>query len=181
MIRQPNFMIVSGNGRNTGKTTFVCEVIRSICKEYHVTAIKVSPHFHNNHSPDPIFEGAGFTIWEETEENRAKDSSRMLQSGADRVFYIESKDNSLVYALDNILPLMDPGQAVICESGGMRKHIEPSLMILLNEDGRDEKKSSYMDLLPIADACVAFNGKEFDLAPGRIRFDGTSWMLDMVL
>ena len=144
-------MIVSGNGRNTGKTSFVCEVIRKISQKQAITAIKVSPHYHNDQKQEALFEGEGFFVLEETKTDGIKDSSRMLQSGASRVFYIEAKDESLAMVLDQLIPMISPGHAVICESGGMRKLIEPSLLLLLNEEGRDEFKTSYRNLLPLAD------------------------------
>jgi len=178
MMQRPNFMIVSGNGRNTGKTSFVCDVIRKICKKYTVTAIKVSPHYHEKHIQEPLFEDAGYAIWEEHRQDGVKDSSRMLLSGASRVYYIESTDAHLSYALAHLLPLIPPGNAVICESGGLRKLIEPSLLVLLNKEGLEEKKQSYMDLLPLSDILVTFKGDHFDPIPENIGFDGKRWGLD---
>ncbi|MEE4255550.1 MAG: hypothetical protein V2I47_00785 [Bacteroidales bacterium] len=177
MMQRPNFMIVSGNGRNTGKTSFVCDVIRKICKKYTVTAIKVSPHQHDKHIQEPLFEDAGYAIWEEHRQDGVKDSSRMLLSGASRVYYVESTDAYLSNALAHLLPLIPPGNAVICESGGLRKLIEPSLLVLMNEEGREEKKPSYLELLPLADATFTFFGDGFDPEPNIIGFNGTEWIL----
>jgi len=178
MKSRPDFLIVSGNGRNTGKTSFVCEVIRNISKEHPVTAIKVSPHQHMTQSRDPMLEGKGFSIREEKDKDGIKDSSRMLLSGAQRVFYIESKDEALANVLDHLLPMIDPGHAVICESGGMRKYIKPSLLLLLNEAGRAELKPSYSELLPIADATVIFNENAFNPSTKVFEFDGSKWILN---
>lgn len=178
MKLRPNYMIVSGNGRNTGKTSFVCEVIRKISKKHAVTAIKVSPHHHDKHIQKPLFEDTGYAIWEEHRRDGVKDSSRMLLSGASRVYYVESDDACLHNALADLLPLITPEIAVICESGGLRKLIEPSLLVLLNEEGREEKKQSYMDLLPLSDIFVTYKGDHFDPAPERIEFDGTRWVMD---
>lgn len=178
MIQRPNFLIISGNGRNTGKTSFVCELIRKTSKIYPVTAIKVSPHHHDRQTQIAVHEGAGFGIWEEQREDGIKDSSRMLLSGAGKVYYIEAKDDSLANALDQLLPMIDPTHAVVCESGGMRTLIEPSILILLNEEGRDEKKQSYIDLLPLANACITFKGDKFDPDPKIVDFDGMKWILD---
>lgn len=178
MIKRPDFIIISGNGRNTGKTTFVCEVIRRVSKDYPVTAIKVSPHFHEQQPQHPTIAGKGYTIRQENEQKGEKDSSRMLQSGANRVFYIEAKDDSLAEVINTLLPMIEKGHAVICESGGMRRWIEPSLLLLLNEAGREEKKPSYIKLLPLADASVTFSGDRFAPEPETVYFDGISWVLN---
>jgi hypothetical protein len=170
-------MIVSGNGRNTGKTSFICEVIGNASKRHAVTAIKVSPHHHGNLSYKPIYVALDFSIREETGKEGIKDSSRMLISGASKVYYVESADACLADALDQLLPLIPPGNAVICESGGLRHLIEPSLFVLLNQKGREAKKPSYLELLPFADATVTFYGEGFDPAPESVDFNGTEWTL----
>lgn len=178
MIHRPDFMIVSGNGRNTGKTSFICEVIKNISQTHSITAIKVSPHHHDKGTHEPFLEGTGYAIWEEQLRDGIKDSSRMLHSGARKVFYVESTDAHLSDALVHLLPLIPPGEAVICESGGLRKLVEPSLLVLLNEKGRDAMKRSYIDLLPLAGACVTFKGDDFDPPAEIFTFNGSIWRVE---
>ena len=169
-------MIVSGNGRNTGKTSFVCRVIGAISQTYPVTAIKVSPHFHPNRNfRNIILSEENFVICRENDREGTKDSSRMLRSGAKKVYYIEAKDSHLRKALKALIEKTHIEGAVICESGGMRSMVEPSLFILLNLDGKTEMKPGFAALSPKADRIVMFDGNEFDFQPDKVGYNGHSW------
>ena len=176
MIRRANFMIVSGNGRNTGKTSFVCRIINSVSKSCALTAIKVSPHLHAAKNEEAIIvKNENFVLHKESDRNSNKDSSRMLRSGATKVFYIEAEDTHLKEALMALFENFHIEGPVICESGGLRSLIEPSLLILLNKAGQSEMKPGYVKLLTRADRIVQFNGTDFNLNPEKIGYDGVRW------
>jgi len=44
--KYPNILLVSGNGRNSGKTTLACKIIERFSKDHEITGLKISPHFH---------------------------------------------------------------------------------------------------------------------------------------
>jgi len=176
MTRRANFMIVSGNGRNTGKTSFVCRIIRSVSKSHALTAIKVSPHLHAARNKEVIIvKNENFVLYEELDRNNSKDSSRMLRAGATKVFYIEAKDTHLKEALKALFENFHIEGPVICESGGLRSLIEPSLFILLNKAGQSEMKPGFVKLLTRADKIVQFNGTDFSFNPEKIGYDGLRW------
>lgn len=178
MIQRPYFMIVSGNGRNTGKTSFVCRVIKAIGSSYPVTAIKVSPHFHPERSGDDILiRNEHFIVRKELSSNKPKDSSLMLAAGATNAYYIEAIDTHLTKAINTLFRKVRIEGPVICESGGMRRIIEPSIFLLLNTTDTIEEKAGFKELKPMADRIVMFNGKEFDLLPEEISFDGEKWCI----
>ncbi len=41
-----NVILISGSGRNCGKTTVACHIISQLAKMGQVTGLKISPHFH---------------------------------------------------------------------------------------------------------------------------------------
>ena len=61
-----------------------CKLIEHF-REYNITAIKITPHFHET-TPGlkTIREETGYAIYEETNSDTTKDTSRMLRSGAAR-------------------------------------------------------------------------------------------------
>ena len=175
MDKKQNYLIVSGNGRNTGKTSFVCRVIAAVSKSYPVTAIKVSPHFHPERTnPNLLISSENFNIWLETDPWSNKDSSRMLTAGAHKVYYIEVLDNNLEKAMISLQPHLPDGP-VIYESGGLRFLNDPGLFILLNSSDREEVKENFKKLSPMADKLVTFDGNGFDLPPEKVFFDGEKW------
>jgi hypothetical protein len=178
MIQRPYFIIISGNGRNTGKTSFVCRVITTIGSSYSVTAIKVSPHFHPERSGDDIlFRNEHFIIRKELSTKKPKDSSLMLAAGAANVYYIEAIDSHLPEAINTLFRKVRIEGPVICESGGMRRIIEPSIFLLLNKTDNTEEKAGFTELKPMADRIITFNGEKFDLRPENISFDGEKWCI----
>ena len=176
MILKPEFMIVSGNGRNTGKTSFVERIIRKNSTTHNITAIKVSPHFHTSENSGIIIgSGRNFRISKETDHDGRKDSSRMLRAGATKVFYIEAKDEQLPDALQFLIEIEGINGPVICESGGMRKLVEPSIFILLTRPDIKTKTSSFRDLSPLADKIIQFESGAFDLDPEKIVYTNNKW------
>jgi len=176
MMRLENLLIISGNGRNTGKTSFACRVISTVKDNYTVTAVKVSPHFHEKKGKDEAFIiNKNFTITLETDPWRSKDSSRMIAAGAQKVYYIEVTDSHLQDAFDELMPLLPEEGPIVCESGGLRNLIEPSMFIMLNEFGREELKEGFKKLSPLADKIVLFEGSNFDYSPEKIKFNGNKW------
>ena len=45
-IKMPELLLIAGTGRNSGKTTLVCHIIKKKCTCFPIVAIKITPHFH---------------------------------------------------------------------------------------------------------------------------------------
>jgi hypothetical protein len=136
----PNLLIVCGSGRNIGKTAVITTIIANNKGKNKIVAIKVSPHFHNDKQPKTI-------IWQDIDcniylenENTSKDSSLFLQSGADPVYYIETKDNKLKDAFIFILKQIGENRLIICESGVLARIFKPGLLIYV-----ESSKTNFQD------------------------------------
>jgi hypothetical protein len=176
-IFQSNFLIVSGNGRNVGKTSFICAIISSASEDHSITAIKVSPHFHTVDHKDAIFQNEHFVIRKEMDVDGTKDSARMLRAGAKDVYYIEVEDDHLEAAILELQKHADLQGPVICESGGMRSIFKPSLFFVVNRPDRSDQKASFIKLVPLADKIILFDGKDFNFPPEDIFFDNSAWKI----
>jgi len=144
MTARKNWIIIAGNGRNTGKTTLACQII-SRNRQLDVIGIKISPHHH--HVPEAaeiIMRNDGFCIIRET-VNSTKDSSRMLQAGATDVFYVQCSDE----AIADVLPHLDrlsAGRPVVCESGAIRTLVTPALFFMVMSEKNADKASARANL-----------------------------------
>jgi hypothetical protein len=130
----PNLLLIAGTGNKSGKTTLACRVI----EQFHdsgITAIKITPHFHET-TPGlrAIAENPGYTVYEETNKNTNKDTSRMLKSGAARVYFAKVNDGKLQDAFMEILRLIPEGAPVVCESPALRYYTDPGLFIIMKSD-----------------------------------------------
>jgi len=178
MIRLPNWLIVYGTNRNSGKTTLITRIISYNNSRIPITGIKISPHFHPLDDNDLIIEKcAEYVITKEIHLNTGKDSSRMLDAGAQDVFYIQVWDDNLGRLIPKILGLIPPGTAVICESGWARHLIDPGVFLILNRKGNTEMKSSLVILQPLADRWVEFDGLGFNLGPDDLSFEDGAWKI----
>ncbi|MBC8488308.1 MAG: hypothetical protein H8D45_19965 [Bacteroidetes bacterium] len=132
----PNLILVSGTGRNVGKTTFVCSVINHLSKSCNVAAIKISPHKHTISNNSIILKQfSDYRIVEEQDYNTPKDTSRMLRAGAKKVYYIQSGDGSLGYVLKDIHEISDRNSFIVCESGALRSVLIPGLFFVVSHSG----------------------------------------------
>jgi hypothetical protein len=130
-MKLDNLLIVAGSGRNSGKTTIVCKLVDQF-SYLGITAVKISPHFHDPSEGLIHIPGKpGFAIYEETNRNTTKDSSRMLRSGAQKVYYIQTVEKTIKEAFSAIYMNIPPGKPVICESPSLINYIKPGLYILM--------------------------------------------------
>jgi len=136
----PNLLLIAGTGTKAGKTTVACRVI-SEHPELRITAIKITPHFHET-TPGlvTLSENDGYAVYEETDKDGIKDTSRMLASGADRVFFAKVWDDKLEDVFYEIMKLIPEGTPIICESPALRNFVEPGAFIIMTSDSVNKQK-----------------------------------------
>jgi hypothetical protein len=172
--RYPNVLLISGSGRDTGKTTLACQLIRKICREEKVTAIKISPHFHEVDYPEALAKQHGdYAIYLERRSDRPKDSSRLLAAGAGTVYYVQARDNCLSDLWSVLYGWLDPQAPIIVESGGLHRLIRPGISISLRHADRDRRKHQSSD----ADIDIITSLEQLNSSIGRIIFRNGMWML----
>jgi len=105
-------------------------------RDYGVIAIKVSPHLHEpSEGLILISEYPGYSIYEETNPSTGKDTSRMLNSGAAKVYYIEILDGETLFkAFTGIVSKVPLNIPVICESPSLVNFVEPGVFAIMISD-----------------------------------------------
>jgi hypothetical protein len=145
----PNLLLIAGTGTKSGKTTLACRIIEQTA-DLKITAIKITPHFHET-TPGLtlIHEEPGYAIYEETNTGSSKDTSRMLQAGASKVYFAKVLDESLLYVFNKILDLIPQGTPIICESPALRYHTEPGAFLIISSQTTNKFKDiSKLQALP---------------------------------
>jgi hypothetical protein len=141
MDRIRNLLLIAGTGTKSGKTTMACRIIRQF-KELKIIAIKITPHFHETTAGlITISEDQGYSIYEETDRDSFKDTSRMLQAGASRVYFAKVWDDQLFKVFSEIMKLVPEGAPVICESPALRHFAEPGVFIIMTSDTINKHKN----------------------------------------
>jgi hypothetical protein len=140
MITIPNLLLIAGTGTKSGKTTMACRIIREFTA-LKITAVKITPHFHET-TPGliPVSEKNGYAIYEESERSGFKDTSRMLDAGADKVYFAKVWDDKLFEAFKEIMKFIPDGSPVICESPALRNYAEPGVFIIMTSETIHKQK-----------------------------------------
>ncbi|NOX85211.1 MAG: molybdopterin-guanine dinucleotide biosynthesis protein B [Chlorobi bacterium] len=140
-----NMILVSGSGRNSGKTTLCCALIEALSETGEVTAIKIAPHFHLTGKQQELTEqGPGYRIFVEKDTGTDKDTSRMLRAGAQTVYFVQCADRGVEHAVRSLKRLLHDDRAIVCESGSLGLFFEPSYHVLVERPEPDMKKESYL-------------------------------------
>lgn len=161
----PNMLLLAGAGQNVGKTSFAVAAIEHLKKLGNVVyGLKITPHFHTSNPSHLIIQTEDFQIALEKDLLGTKDSSRMLQAGADEVFFVQTNsDSALLAAFDFVQRMAKENVFWVCESGGLRFFVDPGLFLYFKLKDQEPQKKSAKKLMPLADRIVEFNGSGFDL------------------
>jgi hypothetical protein len=127
----PNLMIIAGTGNKSGKTSMACRILEQL-RDLEIVSVKITPHFHET-TPGLVLlsEKTGYSVYEETNRDTSKDTSRMLKAGASRVYFAKVTDNSLAEAFEEIMKVIPEGTPIICESPALRHYAEPGLFVIM--------------------------------------------------
>jgi hypothetical protein len=141
MEKMENLLLVAGTGRNSGKTTMVCRIIRQF-RNQGIIAVKISPHFHEpSKELKLISENKEYYIYEEKNKGTSKDTSRMLKCGAERVFLAQTAEAYLPEAFSEIIKNIPENRPVVCESPALIRFMEPGVFIIMIADNELNKKN----------------------------------------
>ncbi len=172
-VNWPNMLLVSGTGRDVGKTTFACKLIGSISKNQNTAAIKITPHMHGQcNSCTIVYKNKNIIVTEEKSTTYDKDSSKMLAAGAQKVYYIQTDDSNIEKAIAIIKPMIPNNWAVICESGALRSFIKPGIFVLMSiKNSKNTEKN--IDKIPLAD----FRFWDYNYKIEDFKFDNGAWVV----
>lgn len=145
MVEYTNLLLIGGSSQNVGKTTLVIDLLKKYSLENEIVAIKTSCHFHGILDTDIVIANNNeFTIVKETTTNTGKDSARMLEAGANEVYFIQAKDEFIGEAYKYLLELIGSNKLIVCETASLRKYLIPKIFIALvgniNEELSENKQ-----------------------------------------
>lgn len=185
MIFKPNFIIIGSTGRNTGKTEFACRLINSWSGSSEVFGLKVTTINKNEGKCPRGGEGCGvcssltgdYEIIEETGLDGIKDTSRMLVSGAKRVYWLKVSANALDKGIEALLKLIPDDVAVVCESNGVRNVLEPGIFLVIKNLKDKTIKPNCARVIRYASKIIEFDNMSWNFPPDRVILKNNTWMV----
>jgi len=166
-------IVVGGHTRNIGKTGVVAGLIAAL-PELRWTAIKITQFGHGvcsaNGEPCDC-ETADHTVAVSEERERASgtDSSRYLAAGAERAYWVRTRQGQLHEAMPRVRRLLaeaegaggNAGGNVIVESNSVLRFLRPDVSLSVLDPGVQDFKASALRYLDRVDALVMPLGAEF--------------------
>jgi hypothetical protein len=172
-------IVVGGHTRSIGKTQLVCDVIRAFPDEDWIAG-KITQYGHgvcakNGENCGCAPDEHSYAISWEKNADTGTDSSRFLAAGAQRSFWLRTKQGFLAEGL----PLLREALAevhlasapepptLILESNSVLQFVQPSLYFAVIDPSRDDFKHSARTVLDRADALVLRDPSGIGYAPAR--------------
>jgi hypothetical protein len=163
-------IVVGGHTRSIGKTQLVCDVIRAFPEENWIAG-KITQYGHgvcakNGENCGCAPDEHSYAIsWEKNAET-GTDSSRFLAAGAQRSFWLRTKQGFLAEGLPLLREVLAQLPAttalepptLILESNSVLQFVQPSLYFAVIDPSRDDFKDSARIVLDRADALVLRGG-----------------------
>jgi hypothetical protein len=162
-------IVIGGHTRSIGKTELVCDVLRAF-PEQNWIAGKITQFGHgvcakNGENCGCAPDEHRYAISLEKSANSGTDSSRFLAAGAQRSFWLRTKQGFLAEGLPLLRDLLressierenasDEGPALIVESNSLLQFVEPTLYFAVLDPTREDFKDSARKFLDRADAVV---------------------------
>ncbi|MEI6809999.1 MAG: molybdenum cofactor guanylyltransferase [bacterium] len=184
-VKHNNIMMIGSAERNVGKTLLACELIRRLKPQTSIIAVKVTTIREKNAPCPHGDEGCGlcgafkgnFTLTQEHDGPPDKDTRRLIDAGSLKVFWLRVREAHLASGVEALLNIVPAGQATILESNSARQMLEPSLFLVLRQDGGSRIKESCRQVIDQADRILSFNGTGWDLSPDRISYSAGRWWM----
>lgn len=166
-------VVVGGHSRSIGKTSVVAGLIAAL-PELRWTAVKITQYGHGICSADGTpcdcaTDDHSWAITEEHDGSGETDSSRFLVAGAQRSFWVRTRQGMLAEAMPALREKLAGN--VILESNSVLKFVRPDVYLAVLDPHTEDFKHSALEFLDRATAVLLHDTAE---APG---WDGVSLKL----
>jgi len=184
MMSLPNMLLIGSAGRDAGKTEFAAALIGHLAPRTGLIGVKATVIRRNDGSCPRGGRGCGvcsslrgpYEITAETSCDSGKDTSRLLAAGAERVFWLRVRQDSMAEGVRALLDTAGREALLVCESNSLRHAVKPGLFIMVRRINQPFKQSAAA-VRCWADRIVTSDGERFDLDIDTIRPGGGRWAL----
>jgi len=151
-------VVIGGHSRSVGKTSVVAGLISAL-PEFEWTAAKITQYGHgicsaNGEACDCATGDHSWAISEEGDLQGNSDTSRLLEAGAKRVFWVRTEQGRLAEAMPTLRQRIHSAKNVILESNSILKFLRPDLYLMVLDPSTADFKTSAREFLDRADAVI---------------------------
>jgi hypothetical protein len=154
-------VVVGGHSRSVGKTSMVAGLIAAM-PEMKWIALKITQYGHgicsaNGETCDCVTDDHASAVTEERDRTGESDTSRFLASGAEKVYWVRTRQGMLAQAMPRIRQIVAGVENVIFESNSVMKFMRPDLYLSILDFRNPDFKDSARGFLDRADAVILQN------------------------
>ena len=179
-IEYPKILMIGGNARKSGKTSFICKILSKFGTDNPIVALKIALYTDKEvlQSHYGLKKDEDFHEVRETSSSGDKDSSRYVSAGAMEGWFIAAmEDETGTEKIRERLDfLIESGRLLIIESNRMRKFIEPGLFLMVNHT-EHEDKSGAKAFQQMSDLLVEPDSEEYNEIEKYIAIEEKNWVL----
>jgi hypothetical protein len=153
-------VVIGGHSRNVGKTSVVAGLIASL-PEFAWTAMKITQFGHGvcsvtSEPCDCTLNDAehAWSVDEERSTAADTDTSRFKAAGAQRVYWVRTKQGQLALAMPRVREILANARNVIIESNSVMRFVRPELYLPVLDFATEDFKDSAREFLDRADAVI---------------------------
>ncbi len=151
-------IVIGGQSRSVGKTSVVAGLIAAL-PEFRWAAFKITQYGHgicsrDGSACDCASADHAWAISEENNRSGDSDTSRFLQAGAHRVWWVRTEQGRLAEAIPSIRRKLEDAENAILESNSIVKFIRPDLYLTVFDPANADFKKSAQEFLDRADAVI---------------------------
>lgn len=156
MVRCNKMILIGSTIKDAGKTTLIIEMIKKFIKTNPKTPIYgvKSTVLRGKKSP------SGYSITEELNPDREKDTSKMLKAGCEKVLWLRCDEDHAEDGVKDLLTKIPKNGFMITESNTIRNYLIPDLFIMIEKDEKHEWKPTAIKIKDKADLFIKSSLKE---------------------
>lgn len=152
LLHIPQMLLIGSTGRNSGKTTLAAAGIHKWKERFSIVGLKVTTIRECDGKCPRGGDGCGactslcghFDLSEETIVSTDKDTSIMLASGCQNVYWLRTLSTHIEEGIAYFLDLTPSNVLIICESNSLRQVVKPGVFVMLkNTTGSAVKETAY--------------------------------------
>ena len=176
-------LMIGAAGRNVGKTEFACSLIKRFKKNGPIIGVIVTTIADERGKCPRGGEGCGvcssllteYSATEEINPPPAKHTGRLLQAGANKVYWLRVMKAHLEEGFKPLLQRIGTDSVVVCESNSLRLVVQPDLFVMVRDERARVYKPSAEAVRKYADKTVLFDGQGLDTKAGAFDLVDGLW------
>ena len=155
-------IVVGGHSRSVGKTSVMAGLIAAL-PERRWTAVKITQFGHgvcsvNGESCGCAVDEHAWAITPEQDRSGASDTSRFLAAGAERAWWVRTKQGRLAEAMPDLRKTLEGAENVMLESNSVLRFLRPDLYLSVLDAATGDFKASAQEYLDLASALIVHEG-----------------------